>query len=115
LPYLSVTRRLPVVAVHHNCSAQRLEEQSDTETLAAAVAERVAVLSSVTCCGYAGDRGMEVPELNAHALRFAAGDIPQECAVGVTTVTTCGVGLTDRLNIPFVSLASLVEWATRPM
>jgi len=115
LPHLAITRTLPVVAVHHNCSAQRLHEQPATEALAGAMADRVAILSSVTCCGYAGDRGMEVPELNTHALRFAATDIPEDCAIGVTTVTTCGVGLTDHLNIPFVGLASLLEWASRPV
>jgi D-lactate dehydrogenase len=113
LPYLEITRTLPVVAVHHNCSAQRIKEQGALETLAKAIGDEIAVLSSVTCCGYAGDRGLEVPELNTHALRFAAENIPAGCEVGVTTVSTCGVGLTDHLDIPFVSIAALLEYATR--
>lgn len=114
LPHLTVTRPLDVVAVHHNCSAQRLNEQKQTEALAGACAREIAVLNSVTCCGYAGDKGMYQPELNAHALRFAKNDIPQNCRIGVSTVATCAAGLSDNLGIPFVPLASLVEYVSRP-
>ncbi|HEY0920799.1 (Fe-S)-binding protein, partial [Devosia sp.] len=115
LPRLTVTRRLPVVAVHHNCSAQHLKEQAAVETLASACAGRIAVLSSITCCGYAGDKGLFVPELNAHATRFAQSDIPPDCELGVSTVATCATGLSERAGIPFVSLASLLELASRPV
>ncbi|HEY8593968.1 MAG TPA: FAD-binding and (Fe-S)-binding domain-containing protein [Devosiaceae bacterium] len=114
LPHLTIERRLPVVAVHHNCSAQRLREQPRTEALAAACADDVAVLTSITCCGFAGDKGLFEPELNAHALRFVRADVPQGCKVGVTTVSTCATGLTEHAGIPFVGLASLLEWASRP-
>jgi D-lactate dehydrogenase len=113
LPRLTVTQKLPVVAVHHNCSAQRLAEQPMTEALASACAERIAVLSSVTCCGYAGDKGLFFPELNAHATRFARNDIPEGCTLGVSTVSTCASGLSEHAGVPFVSLPSLLEWASR--
>jgi D-lactate dehydrogenase len=113
LPRLALTQKLPVVAVHHNCSAQRLLEQPATELVAAACADRIAVLSSVTCCGYAGDKGLFVPELNKHATRRVGEDIPAGCELGVSTVTTCASGLTEHAGIPFVGLASLLEWATR--
>lgn len=114
LPKLAITQKLPVVAVHHNCSAQRLAEQPATEAVAAACAEKLAVLSSITCCGYAGDKGLFLPELNAHATRRVGNDIPDNCTLGVSTVSTCASGLTERAEIPFVSLASLLEWASRP-
>ena len=115
LPRLSITQKLPVVAVHHNCSAQRLAEQPLTETIAKACAETIAVLRSVTCCGYAGDKGLFVPELNAHATRFVKNDIPAGCTLGVSTVSTCASGLSEHAGVPFVSLASLLEWASRPL
>ena len=113
LPKLTITQKLPSVAVHHNCSAQRLFEQPMTEAIAAACAERIAVLSSITCCGYAGDKGLFVPELNAHATRRAGKDIPQGCELGVSTVSTCASGLSEHAGLPFVGLASLLEWASR--
>jgi D-lactate dehydrogenase len=113
LPGLTITQKLPVVAVHHNCSAQRLFEQPMTEAIAAACADRVAVLSSITCCGYAGDKGLFVPELNEHATRRVGNDIPPGCELGVSTVSTCASGLSERAGVPFVGLASLLEWASR--
>ena len=114
LPRLTITQKLPNVAVHHNCSAQRLAEQPATEALARACADDIAVLSSVTCCGYAGDKGLFTPELNAHATRRVGLDIPPNCALGISTVSTCASGLTEHAGVPFVSLASLLEWASRP-
>jgi len=114
LPRLAITQKLPVVAVHHNCSAQRLFEQPATEALARACADDIAVLSSITCCGYAGDKGLFIPELNAHATRRVGNDMPAGCELGVSTVSTCASGLTEHAGVPFVSLASLLEWASRP-
>jgi len=114
LPKLKIATPLPVVAVHHNCSAQRLKEQSATETIAAACAARVATLSSVSCCGYAGDKGLFTPELNEWGTRFAKSDIPADCTIGISTVSTCASGLSERAGIPFVSLASLLEAVSRP-
>ena len=82
--------------------------------VAAACAATLAPLDSVTCCGYAGDKGLFVPELNQWATRFAKNDIPAGCDIGVSTVSTCAAGLSERAGIPFVSLASLLEYATRP-
>lgn len=113
LPHLTITK-LPVLAVHHNCSAQRLKEQAAIEALASAMAERVIVLSSFQCCGYGGDKGLFVPELNEWATRFARGEVPAECKIGISTVSTCASGLTDRIGIPFVSIASLLESVSRP-
>jgi len=113
LPKLHISQRLPVVAVHHNCSAQRLFEQPMTEAVARACADEVTVLSSITCCGYAGDKGLFVPELNEHATRRVGNDIPQGCELGVSTVSTCASGLSERAGVPFIGLASLLEWASR--
>jgi D-lactate dehydrogenase len=114
LARVPVVRKLAVVAVHHNCSAQRLAEQPMTEAIARACADDIAVLSSMSCCGYAGDKGLFFPELNAHATRFVRSEIPANCTLGVSTVSTCASGLSEHAGIPFVGLASLVEWASRP-
>ncbi len=114
LPHLTISNRLPVLAVHHNCSAKRMAEQPMTEALAKACAQEIAVLNSVSCCGYAGDKGMYQPQLNAHALRFAKNDVPADCTLGVSTVTTCATGLSQHLEIPFVGIASVLEYVSRP-
>jgi D-lactate dehydrogenase len=114
LPKVTVVRPLPSIAVHQNCSAQRLNEQAAILAVAKACAIAVAPLETVSCCGYAGDKGLFVPELNQWATRFVKNDIPAGCELGVSTVSTCATGLSERAGIPFVSLASLLEYVTRP-
>ncbi|MCF6302459.1 MAG: FAD-binding oxidoreductase [Devosiaceae bacterium] len=114
LPHLTITNKVKSIAVHHNCSAQRLSEQAQTEALANACANKISVLTSITCCGYAGDKGMYQPQLNAHALRLVKNDIPSGCDLGVSTVATCAIGLSEHAKIPFVALASLLEFVSRP-
>ncbi len=114
LPHLQVTRPLAQLAVHHNCSAQRLGAQASTEAIARACAHTIAVLGTVTCCGYAGDKGMFVPALNEHATRFATRAIPSGCDLGVSTVATCASGLSEHTGVTFVSPASVLEYVTRP-
>jgi D-lactate dehydrogenase len=113
LPRLKLTQKLPAVAVHHNCSAQRLKEQEAINALAAAIADKVVVLDAISCCGYAGDKGLFVPELNAHATRFGKAQIPADCTIGLSTVSTCATGLSERMGIPFFSIASLLEKVSR--
>ncbi|VAW21030.1 Predicted D-lactate dehydrogenase, Fe-S protein, FAD/FMN-containing [hydrothermal vent metagenome] len=114
LPHLSLDHRIDQVALHHNCAAQHLGEQKAMAALASACAENVAVLSSVTCCGFAGDKGLYHPELNAHATRFAKDDLPKNCTIGVSSSASCAAGLSGQLAIDFVSVASLLEYVSRP-
>ncbi|MEP7241358.1 MAG: FAD-binding and (Fe-S)-binding domain-containing protein [Devosia sp.] len=114
LPKLTIRRRLPSVAVHQNCSAQRLKEQAAITAIATACGETIAPLETVSCCGFAGDKGLFTPELNEWATRFVKNDIPADCTLGVSTVSTCATGLSERAGIPFVSLASLLEYVSRP-
>jgi D-lactate dehydrogenase len=44
LPKLTI-KKIPVLAVHHNCSAQHLNEQQAINELAAAMAEKVIAIS----------------------------------------------------------------------
>jgi len=76
----------------------------------------VLVPPSAGCCGFAGDRGLLVPELTASALRDEAAEIAALPAdsVCVSTSRGCEVGLTRATGRPFRSLAQLLEEATRP-
>jgi len=114
LPRLSLERQIDHLALHHNCSSQRMNEQPAMESLAGACAKNVAVLTSITCCGFSGDKGLYHPELNAHATRFGKDDLPQNCTIGVSSVATCATGLSEQLGIDFVSIASLLEYVSRP-
>ncbi|MGE0455233.1 MAG: FAD-binding and (Fe-S)-binding domain-containing protein [Vicinamibacteria bacterium] len=116
LPLLPVRRRVARAAVHPVCSAQKLGLQPTIEGVARACAEEVLVPASAGCCGFAGDRGLLVPELTESALRAEAAEIstlPADTAC-VSTSRGCEIGLTRATGRPFRSLAQLLEEVTRP-
>jgi FAD/FMN-containing dehydrogenase len=80
--------------------------------LQACVAEIVEP-AGVTCCGFGGDRGFVVPELNTHALRKVHEGLPKNCCEGVSTNRTCEIGLTAETGRPYRSIAYLLEECTR--
>jgi D-lactate dehydrogenase len=108
LPKLQFKRK-PQVALHVNCSARRMQLADQLRDLARACAERVIEPAGIQCCGFGGDRGFSVPELNAHALRRLADQIPPGCTEGYSSNLTCEIGLTDHAGIPYRSIAHLME------
>jgi len=116
LPLLPVRRRVAQATVHPVCSAQKLGLQPTLEAVAHACADEVLVPPSAGCCGFAGDRGLLVPELTASALRDEATEIAALPAgsVCVSTSRGCEIGLTRATGRPFRSLAQLLEEVTRP-
>jgi D-lactate dehydrogenase len=114
LPRLMITREAGPVALHINCSVRRTGADTKLRQLLKACVEQVVEPAGVTCCGFAGDRGFVVPELNKHALRKIHDDLPAGCACGVSTNRTCEIGLTAETGINFESVAFLLEKCSRP-
>jgi D-lactate dehydrogenase len=83
--------------------------------LVGACAAEVVEPAGVTCCGFAGDRGFVVPELNVHALRKIHDALPAACCEGVSTNRTCEIGLTEETGRPYRSVAYLLEACSREM
>ncbi len=101
------------VAIHTVCSAKKMGLEVDFKHLAEMCAERV-VAPEITCCGFAGDKGFTVPELNAFALRHLKGQLPAEVAGGYATSRTCEIGLSTHTGIDYRSIFYLLDRATRP-
>ena len=70
--------------------------------------------AEVGCCGWAGDKGFTVPELNAHALRDLRSALPAGCADGYSTSRTCEIGLAHHSGVPYRSIVYLVDACARP-
>ena len=66
---LQVTPVDETIAYHHTCSSVKMGLEAKAVTLARACAAEVVVPEHVGCCGFAGDRGFNYPELNASALQ----------------------------------------------
>ncbi len=114
LPRLMIQKEAGPIALHVNCSVRRTGSDSKLKKLLAACAEEVVEPAGVTCCGFAGDRGFAVPELNQHALRKIHAELPGNCACGVSTNRTCEIGLTAETGLTYQSIAYLLEKCSRP-
>lgn len=101
------------LALHINCSVRRTGSTDKLRALVAACAHTVVEPAGVTCCGFAGDRGFVVPELNVHALRRIHAELPANCCEGVSTNRTCEIGLTEETGRPYHSVAYLLEECSR--
>jgi len=112
LPRLRLTRRRDPVALHVNCSVRKAGADATLRKVVEACAESVVQPAGVTCCGFAGDRGFVVPELNRYALRKIHREV-RSCACGVSSNRTCEIGLTAETGIPFRSIAYLLEECSR--
>lgn len=111
---LEFTRTSEPIAIHTTCSTRLMKLADTLYNLASLCSENVIVPEGVGCCGFAGDKGMSNPEINAYALRKLR---PQIEAAGVKTgysnSRTCEIGLTTNSGIPYLSIAYLVNEHTK--
>jgi len=113
LPRLRLTRKGEPVAAHVNCSLKRMGLEDKLRKLVAACAVTPVHPASVTCCGFGGDRGFAVPELNQHALRKLPAEL-RGCREGYSTNATCEIGLTAETGVTYRSLACLLDECSQP-
>ena len=103
---------IETVALHITCSTRKMGLAETAGTLARQCAQEVIEPLGIDCCGFAGDKGFTVPELNAKALSTLKDQV-QACDRGFSTSLTCEIGLTHHAGIPYRSILYLVDEATR--
>ena len=102
------------VAVHITCSMREMGLGTELINLAEKCATKVIVPEGVGCCGFAGDKGFNRPEMNRYALRHLKPEIEKHHAVyGYSNSRTCEIGLQYHSGIPYMSIVYLVDEATR--
>lgn len=115
VPHLTLRRLDKTVAVHVTCSSRRMGLADKIIRLASLCARNVVVPAEVGCCGFAGDKGFTVPELNAWGLRKLKPALEASGATeGYSNSRTCEIGLTTNGGIPYKSIAYLVYEASEP-
>ncbi|UYG04193.1 FAD-binding oxidoreductase [Halomonas sp. LR3S48] len=112
LPRLNVTPLDERIAVHVTCSSTHMGLAERMVALARACAREVVVPAEITCCGFAGDKGLVTPELNASALKGLADQVG-DCDAGYSNSRTCEIGLSLHGGIPYRSILSLLDRASR--
>jgi D-lactate dehydrogenase len=113
-PMLEFHKVDETIALHVTCSATKMETGRHLRQLASQCASRVVIPEEIGCCGWAGDRGFTVPELNASALRDLKSALPEGCHQGYSTSRTCEIGLSIHAGIPYRSIVYLVDRCTTP-
>lgn len=113
LDALQFTKKKETIAIHPTCSTQKMGLTSIMEKVASICAEKVVLPPDVNCCGFAGDKGFHIPDLNAHGLRKATPVIQQKGAVvGYSNSRTCEMGCATQTGIPYMSIMYLVDEVT---
>ena len=110
---LEFTQKEEKVAVHQTCTMRLMGLGGTLVDLAGLCAKEVVVPQGVGCCGFAGDKGMTHPELNAYALRKLREQV-KDVKVGYSNSRTCEIGLQTNSGIPYISIVYLVNACTRP-
>ena len=113
---LKFTRTDTPVALHLTCSTKLMKIDRMVHDLAAMCSTSVLIPEGVGCCGFAGDKGMTHPELNAYALRKLKGQLEEKgITVGYSNSRTCEIGLQTNSGIPYRSIVYLVNSCTEPI
>jgi D-lactate dehydrogenase len=97
------------VAIHPVCSVRKMGTVDKLAAIAARCSAEVVQVDAVQCCGFAGDKGFNRPELNEHALRHLKAALPPRCVEGYSSSRTCEIGLSEQAGFPYRSLIRLVE------
>ena len=102
------------IAIHNTCSMRKMGKTDSLLRLAQMCSTRVMVPDEVGCCGFAGDRGFNYPEVNKYALRKLRPQIEANgIKEGFSNSRTCEIGLTTNSGVPYSSIVYLVDRCTR--
>ncbi|MBL4561831.1 MAG: FAD-binding oxidoreductase [Labilibaculum sp.] len=102
-----------VVAIHPTCTTTKMGLTPALKAVAEACAQHVVLPDEVGCCGFAGDRGFNFPEVNKYALRKLHPVIEKgKVIAGYSNSRTCEIGLSTNGRVPYMSIIYLVDRVT---
>eukprot|EP00667_Euglena_gracilis_P001166 EG_transcript_1164 len=96
------------VGVHVTCSAHHMKLDGTIKEVMKALAPNHVVPEHVYCCGWAGDRGFNYPELNKASLKYLKKGV-EGCTKGYSNNQTCEVGLSFHSGVPYRSVLHLID------
>lgn len=103
------------IAIHATCSTRKMGLLPLLTRLAGRCSTDVLLPEEIGCCGFAGDKGFVMPEVNAFALRKLEPQLKRRAVVaGYSTSRTCEIGLTTNGGVPYSSIVYLVDRVTTP-
>ena len=92
------------IVIHPTCSGEKTGSNKFMMKIARAIAEEVVIPSDWKCCGFAGDRGLLVPELTENATMLESAEIKDMDAVFVSNNQPCQIGMTSGSGKEYISI-----------
>ena len=108
VPELEFNKIDEPITIHTTCSSRKMGLHEKFIELANLCSNKVIVPDNVKCCGFAGDRGFNFPELNDSALRFLNEEI-KDAKYAFSTSKTCEIGLSEHANLDYNSIFYLID------
>jgi len=96
------------ITLHPTCASEKMGHSQIMAELALKCAEKAIIPTHWGCCGFAGDRGLIIPELNRSATRMEKEET-NDHEMGYSTSRTCEVGMMSNSDIDYQSIAFLVR------
>ena len=115
LSQLTITPKTEPVALHVTCSSQKMGIAEHLRTLAKTCAQTVIEPEGIHCCGFAGDKGLTLPELNASALSDLRKQVQGKCTTGYSNSKTCEIGLSQHSGIDYQNVLFLLDEVSGPV
>ncbi|MDJ0781565.1 MAG: FAD-binding and (Fe-S)-binding domain-containing protein [Desulfosarcinaceae bacterium] len=114
LDHLTITPCSERIAVHITCSSRKMGLEDAFHSVAGALAADAVFPDEISCCGWAGDRGFNFPELTAAALAPLRAALGNGCTSGYSNSRTCEIGLSQHSGIYYKSIFYLLDRCSRP-
>ncbi len=111
---LNITKTKKPIALHVTCSSQKAGISKPLRHIASTCAEQVIEPDNISCCGFAGDKGLFMPKLNESALETLSSQVKEQCSTGYSNSRTCEIGLSKNSGIDYQSLIYLLDEVSSP-
>lgn len=91
---------------HTVCSSQKMDDSNSLKSIVKSCVKNYEFPVQDFCCGMGGDRGLRYPDLPENSINKSINGI--QSSFGVSSSRTCEKGLSQQLNIDFISVEALV-------
>lgn len=106
---LTITKSEGSFMLHTTCSSEKMNQGKYLKAIANSCSDNIIEPKNISCCGFAGDKGFYLPELNKSALSPLKSQIPKNCQGGLSNSRTCEIGLSEHSGISYQSVLYLLD------
>lgn len=107
---LKLKKTKATVILHPNCSVRKMNLTDDLYKIARKCSENVYMPKNLSCCAFAGDRGLLFPELTKSAARSEAEEVKNiKSALHYSSNIPCEIGMSSACGNEYKSFIYLME------